>query len=77
MSSGGSISKNPLVGFGVVGTKTFVNDFPITSTVSPDASLVKKPITKQFGLGYSTKTTSLKTARFSLPNVSTICFTER
>ena len=69
ISSLGRSRRKPLVGFGVVGTNTFVSFLPVTSSVSPDASLVIKPKTKQFGLGYSIKTTSLKTARFSLPNV--------
>ena len=45
ISCGGSIKRNPLVGFGVVGTKTLVNGLPRTSTVSPEASFVRKPMT--------------------------------
>ena len=43
-SSLGTNRRKPLVGLGVVGTKTVVNWRPITASVSPSASFVRKPI---------------------------------
>ena len=39
----GTINKNPLVGFGVVGTKTFTSSFPILSLIIPLFSFVANP----------------------------------
>ena len=53
----GNISKNPLVGFGVVGTKTFTNSEFVFSEISPSLSFVAKPTAQIPFLGYSTRTT--------------------
>ena len=47
----GTISKNPLVGFGVVGTKTFTKSFPILSFIIPLFSFVAKPTAQTSFLG--------------------------
>ena len=39
----GTISKKPLVGFGVVGTKTFISSSPNFSLIIPLFSFVAKP----------------------------------
>jgi hypothetical protein len=54
----GTINKKPLVGLGVVGTKTFTNLSLIFSEISPVLSFVAKPTTHMPFLGYS-KTTTL------------------
>ena len=56
-SSLGNISRKPLVGFGVVGTKTLTTSCPILFFISPVFSLVAKPTAQLPFLGYSTKTT--------------------
>ena len=53
----GNINKKPLVGFGVVGTKTFTNSEFVLSDISPLLSLVAKPTAQLPFLGYSTRTT--------------------
>ena len=42
-SSLGTINKNPLVGFGVVGTKTFISSFWTLSFINPSFSFVANP----------------------------------
>ena len=42
-SSIGNINKKPLVGFGVVGTKTLINFLLVLSAISPVFSLVANP----------------------------------
>ena len=56
-SSTGNISKKPLVGFGVVGTKTLIKFFPVFSAISPLFSFVANPTAQTPFLGYSIKTT--------------------
>ena len=53
----GNINRNPLVGFGVVGTKTFIKSSPTLSLISPLFSFVANPTAHVPFLGYSTKTT--------------------
>ncbi len=53
----GNISKKPLVGFGVVGTKTLTKSELVFSDISPSLSLVANPTAHIPFLGYSTKTT--------------------
>ena len=53
----GNISKKPLVGFGVVGTKTFTSSSLTLSFIIPLLSLVAKPTTHIPLRGYSNKTT--------------------
>ena len=60
------------VGFGVVGTKTFINFLFALSLISPEFSFVAKPTAQVPFLGYSTKTTFFFTASV-LVNVSVIC----
>ena len=50
-SSTGNISKKPLVGFGVVGTKTLIKFFPVFSAISPLFSFVANPT----AVGFATK----------------------
>jgi hypothetical protein len=54
----GTISKNPLVGLGVVGIKTLTNFFPFPAleAISPVFFPVANPIDQIPFLGYSTKT---------------------
>jgi len=76
ISARGSISRNPLVGFGVVGTKTVQSSpAPARRWGSACARLVRKPIVQQPGRGYCTSTTWLNRLRFCDPNVATICRT--
>ena len=56
-SSFGNISKNPLVGFGVVGTKTFISSLLVFLLISPLFSFVAKPTAQDPFLGYSIRTT--------------------
>ena len=56
-SSFGNISKKPLVGLGVVGTKTLTNLVLVFFEISPLLSLVAKPTAQLPFLGYSTRTT--------------------
>ena len=42
-SSFGNINKKPLVGLGVVGTKTLIKVFPVFCAISPLFSLVANP----------------------------------
>jgi len=56
-SSIGNISKKPLVGFGVVGTKTLIKSFPVFCAISPLFSFVAKPTAHTPFLGYSINTT--------------------
>ena len=53
----GSISKKPLVGFGVVGTKTLTSSSLVFVEISPLFSFVAKPTTHIPFLGYSKITT--------------------
>ena len=53
----GNINKNPLVGLGVVGTKTFTNWEFVFSEISPSLSFVANPTAQTPFLGYSTRTT--------------------
>ena len=53
----GNINRKPLVGFGVVGTKTFINSSLTLSFIIPLFSFVAKPTTQIPFLGYSNKTT--------------------
>ena len=56
-SSLGNINKKPLVGFGVVGTNTFINSLLSFELISPSFSLVANPTAHEPFLGYSIKTT--------------------
>ena len=68
----GKMSKNPLVGFGVVGTKTFTISSLILSLIRSWFSLVANPTTHIPFLGYSNKTTLFWL--FSVPvKLSVIC----
>ena len=53
----GNINKKPLVGFGVVGTKTLIKFLPVFCAISPLFSFVAKPTAQTPFLGYSIKTT--------------------
>ena len=53
----GNINKNPLVGFGVVGTKTLTKLSFVFLLISPLLSLVANPTAQIPLLGYWTKTT--------------------
>ena len=53
----GNINKNPLVGFGVVGTKTLISCESVFFEISPSFSLVAKPTAQMPFRGYSIKTT--------------------
>jgi len=53
----GNIKRNPLVGLGVVGTKTFTNSVLVFFDISPLLSFVANPTAQLPFLGYSTKTT--------------------
>ena len=53
----GTINKKPLVGFGVVGTKTFTSSFPILSLMIHLFSFVANTTAQTSFLGYSSKTT--------------------
>ena len=52
-----NIKRKPLVGFGVVGTKTFMSSCPILSLISLVFSFVAKPTAYVPFRGYSTNTT--------------------
>ena len=54
----GTISKKPLVGLGVVGTKTLINRLPLPTLfdISPLLSPVAKPTDQRPFLGYSRST---------------------
>ena len=67
-----NINKNPLVGFGVVGTKTFIKSSPTLFLISPVFSLVAKPTAHVPFLGYSTKTTDFL-SDFLFAKVSVNC----
>ena len=56
-SSSGNINKNPLVGLGVVGIKTFIKFLPVFFEISVLFFLVAKPTAHDPFLGYSTITT--------------------
>ena len=56
-SSFGNISKNPLVGFGVVGTNTLTRFLFVFFEISPSLSFVANPTAQLPFLGYSIKTT--------------------
>ena len=56
-SSIGNISKKPLVGFGVVGTKTLTKSALVFFDISPLLSFVAKPTAQLPFLGYCIKTT--------------------
>ena len=53
----GNINKKPLVGLGVVGTKTFTKSEFVFSDISPSLSFVANPTAHIPFLGYSTSTT--------------------
>ena len=53
----GNINKNPLVGFGVVGTNTLTKSEFVFSEISPSLSFVANPTAQIPFLGYSTRTT--------------------
>ena len=53
----GNINKNPLVGLGVVGTKTLTKSEFVFSDISPSLSFVAKPTAHIPFLGYSISTT--------------------
>ena len=52
-----TLSKNPLVGFGVVGTNTLTKSEFVFSEISPSLSFVANPTAQIPFLGYSTRTT--------------------
>ena len=68
------MSRKPLVGLGVVGTKTLIMPAPRRSTISGLGLDVMKPIAQLPRRGYSSSTTLLKVFRFWEPKVPTICF---
>ena len=53
----GNISRNPLVGLGVVGTKTLINSCLVFFLISPEFSFVANPTAQEPLRGYSTSTT--------------------
>jgi len=65
-SSFGNINKNPLVGLGVVGTKTLIKFLFVFSLISPVFSLVANPTAQTSFLGYCTSTTLLLLLPLSL-----------
>ena len=68
----GTMSKKPLVGFGVVGTKTFINSSLVFFEISPLLSFVTNPTTHIPFRGYSIIATLLLLSP-ELVNVSVIC----
>ena len=71
----GIISRKPLVGFGVVGTKIVQISLPAFSCASPWTVLVRNPIVQEPFRGNSTSTTLLNMCRLWELNVFTICRT--
>ena len=68
--------RNPLVGLGVVGTKTDqTTPWSIRACTSPWVLLVRKPIAQVPLRGNSTRTTLLKSWCFWVLKVSTTCLT--
>ena len=68
-----NISKKPLVGLGVVGTKTLTNSDLVFFDISPSLSFVAKPTAQIPFLGYSTNTTLFFVILFEELNVSVNC----
>ena len=75
MSSLGSMSRNPLVGLGVVGRNMFLKSALLRCCNSPFVSLVRNPMAQIPLRGYCTSTVFLKTAFCWVENVSMICLT--
>ena len=68
----GNINRKPLVGFGVVGIKTFTNSVLVFFEISPLFSFVAKPTAQVPFRGYWIRTT-LYFDPFLGANVSVIC----
>ena len=71
----GTMTRNPEVGFGVVGMKTLTSRMPVTRLNSAGASPVTKPTAKWPDCGNSTSTACLNELFFSLAKASFTCFT--